>query len=171
MIDELVFKKAKKGDSESFYKLLEPIKEKLYKAAFIYFNNEEDTMDALQDSIIKAINSIDTLKNSQAFNSWICKILINTCKNNYNKSKKVTSININEFENKFTYEDKNVDENYDLYSALEKLSDREKELIVMRYLEDMTLKDISLKKEIPLGTVKSGINRSLKKLKIILGGA
>lgn len=171
MIDELVFKKAKKGDSESFYKLLEPIKGKLYKAAFIYFNNEEDAMDALQDSIIKAINSINTLKNPQAFNSWICKILINTCKNNYNKSKKVTSININEFENEFTYEDKNVDKNYDLYSALEKLSDREKDLIVMRYLEDMTLKDISLKKEIPLGTVKSGINRSLRKLKIILGGA
>ena len=171
MIDELVFKKAKKGDAESFYKLLEPIKEKLYKAAFIYFNNEEDAMDALQDSIIKAINSINTLKNPQAFNSWISRILINTCKNNYKKSKKITAININEFENEFTYEDKNIDENYDLYSALERLSNREKDFIVMRYLEDMTLKDISLKKEIPLGTVKSGINRSLKKLKIILGGA
>lgn len=39
----------------------------------------------------------------------------------------------------------------------------------MRYLEDKSLKDISHKYEIPLGTVKSKINRTLKKLRDIIG--
>ena len=41
----------------------------------------------------------------------------------------------------------------------------------MRYLEDMSLKDISFKYEVPLGTIKSRLNRTLKKLKIIMGEA
>ena len=55
--------------------------------------------------------------------------------------------------------------------AINKLTQEEKELIVMRYLEDMSLKDISFKYEVPLGTIKSRLNRTLKKLKIIMGEA
>lgn len=169
MADELVFKKAQKGDAESFYKLLDPIKEKLYRVAFIYFKNENDAMDALQDSIVKGIKAIDTCKNAKTFNAWMSSIVVNTCKNNYNKAKKVTPIDINDFKNEFTYEDKDITDYTDLYDALDKISENEKDLIVKRYLEDMTIKDISRSKDLPQGTVKSGISRTLKKLKVILG--
>lgn len=169
MIDELVFKKAQKGDAESFYKLLSPIKEKLYRVAFIYFKNENDAMDALQDSIVKGIKYIDKCKNAKTFNAWMSIIVINTCKNNYKKAKKLTPIDINNFKNEFTYEDKDITDYTDLYDALDKISENEKDLIVKRYLEDMTIKDISRSKDLPQGTVKSGISRTLKKLKVILG--
>lgn len=55
--------------------------------------------------------------------------------------------------------------------AINKLTQEEKELIIMRYLEDMSLKYISFKYEVPLGTIKSRLNRTLKKLKIIMGEA
>ncbi len=40
----------------------------------------------------------------------------------------------------------------------------------MRYLDDKSLKDISNEINIPLGTVKSRLNRTLKKLKMYLEG-
>lgn len=169
MADELVFKKAQKGDAESFYKLLDPIKEKLYRVAFIYFKNENDAMDALQDSIVKGIKAIDTCKNAKTFNAWMSSIVVNTCKNNYNKAKKVTPIDINDFKNEFVYEDKDVASVTDLYDALNKISDRERDLIIKRYLDDMTIMEISKAKNLAEGTIKSGINRTLKKLKVILG--
>ena len=80
MIDEIIFKRAKKGDSESFYKLLEPIKDKLYRSAYVYVENEHDALDCIHEAVIKAIQSLDKLKEPQYFNTWIMKILINTCK-------------------------------------------------------------------------------------------
>ena len=59
VIDELLFRKAVKGDMDSFVKLLEPIKSSLYKVAFVYLKNEDDALDCVHDAIIKAINSLN----------------------------------------------------------------------------------------------------------------
>ena len=75
LIDEIIFKRAKKGDSESFYKLLEPIKDKLYRSAYVYVENEHDALDCIHEAVIKAIQSLDKLKEPQYFNTWIMKIL------------------------------------------------------------------------------------------------
>ena len=48
MIDELLFRKAAKGDKECFIKLLEPIRDSLYKVAFVYLKNEDDALYCIQ---------------------------------------------------------------------------------------------------------------------------
>ena len=53
MINELLFKKAVNGDKESFIQLLEPIKEKLYRVAFMYLKNEDDALDCIQESTVQ----------------------------------------------------------------------------------------------------------------------
>lgn len=57
MVNELLFKKAVKGDKDWFLQLIEPIKEKLYRIAFVYLKNEDDALDCIHDGIIKAIKS------------------------------------------------------------------------------------------------------------------
>lgn len=170
MIDELVFKKAQKGDWKSFYELVEPIKGKLYRSAFIYFKNENDAMDALSDTLVKAINSISSCKSHKSFNAWICTILINTCKNNSKKISRAKVMDFNNFENELTYEETYCDEYKDIYDALDVISEAEKDLIVKRYIDDMKISDISKVSNIPIGTIKSRLNRTLKKLRVILGG-
>lgn len=86
MINELSFKKALKGDKDSFLQLIEPIKENLYRVAFVYLKNEDDALDCVQDAIIKAIQSLNTLKEPQYFNTWITKILVNACKDYIKKT-------------------------------------------------------------------------------------
>ena len=80
MVDELLFRKAVKGDMDSFIKLLAPIKENLYRVSFMYLQNENDTLDCVHEAIIKAIKSLKTLKNPQYFNAWMTRITINVCK-------------------------------------------------------------------------------------------
>lgn len=172
MIDELILKKAKDGDSEAFYKLIEPIEEKLYKTAYIYVKNESDALDCLQDAIIKAIKNLDKLQSPQSFNSWITRILVNQCKDYIKKSSKTIPIDLLEFENELIdYNSFPIEKNIDLNTALEELKDNEKEIIKLKYLEDKPLNEIATITEKPIGTIKSTLNRSLKKLKLILGGA
>ncbi len=151
MIDEISFKRAKNKDAESFYKLLEPIKDRLYRTAFMYMKNEDDALDCVHDSIVKAIQSIDSLREPQYFNTWITRITINTCKDNLRKSKNTISQDTVEFEGILAHNDGDIEENIDLHRALDNLKDDEKELIAMRYMEDMSIKDIAKTVHSPMG--------------------
>lgn len=164
LINELDVIKAKKGDKESFYNLIKPIELKLYKIAFIYMKNENDALDMLQDSIVKSIESLNKLKNPKSFNFWITKILINNCKETLKKQNHKV-ITLEDCSELLAFEDKSLEDADELYTALNSLNEKEREIIIMRYLKDMALMDISTEKSMPLGTVKSIVNRSLKKLK------
>lgn len=171
MVDELLFRRAVNGDMDSFIKLLDPIKENLYKVSFMYLQNENDTLDCVHEAIIKAIKSLKTLKNPQYFNAWMTRITINVCKDYIKKNSKITLVDIRDFESNLIIEDdKNSFEDDNIINSLDKLSEKERELIVMRYLDDKSLKDISGEINIPLGTVKSRLNRTLKKLKMYFEG-
>lgn len=165
MVNELLFKKAVKGDRDSFLQLIEPIKEKLYIVAFAYLTNEDDALDCIHDGIIKAIKSLETLKEPQHFNAWITRIIVNVCKDYIKKNSKVLLVDINDYENSLVFDDDKNYFNEDIKDALNKLSEKERDLIIMRYLEDKSLNDIVSNTNLPLGTVKSRINRTLIKLR------
>ncbi|WP_246582798.1 sigma-70 family RNA polymerase sigma factor [Clostridium mobile] len=168
LVDEISFYKAKDGDGESFYRMLEPIKNKLYRVALIYMKNEDDALDCIHDSIVKAIQSIDKLKEPQHFNTWITRIMINTCKDHIRKNKNIEINDTTTFEEKLIYNNSNIEENMDLYKALDSLKENEKELIAMRYMDDMSIKDISQVTNVPMGTIKSSISRTIKKLRVYM---
>ena len=76
----------------------------------------------MYDSIVKAIQSLDKLKELQYFATWITRIIINTCKDNLRKAKNARPHDITEFENKLVHHGNiNIEENMGLYSALDNL--------------------------------------------------
>lgn len=169
MIDVNLFEKAASGDKESFKTLIEPVKDSLYKVAFVYLKNEDDALDCVHDAIIKAIKSLKKLKEPQYFNTWITRITINVCKDYLKKKSKMVIVDINECEGDFVTDGFEIEEQEEIKSILNKLSDKERDVIVKRYLEDKSLKDISTSMKLPVGTVKSRISRSLKKLRVYMG--
>lgn len=165
MINELVFKKAKDGDGDSLCELIQPIKESMYKVALTYTENEDDALDCVHESIVKAIKSLKSLKTPQYFNTWMIRITINTCKDFIRKNK-VMLVDINDYQDKLTVKESSESYYEDVLLALSKLNEDEKDLIVKRYLDDMSLREIADSREVPLGTIKSKISRTLKKLRI-----
>eukprot|EP00831_Metopus_contortus_P083328 TRINITY_DN9200_c0_g5_i1.p7 TRINITY_DN9200_c0_g5~~TRINITY_DN9200_c0_g5_i1.p7 ORF type:complete len:104 (-),score=17.21 TRINITY_DN9200_c0_g5_i1:18-329(-) len=93
------------------------------------------------------------------------KITINKCKDYIKKNDKVVLVDIEDYMDSITFDEEHFGDTDDITTALNKLTDKERELIVMRYLEDMSLKDISTATTKPLGTIKSSISRTLKKMK------
>lgn len=168
MVDELLFKKAVNGDKDSFIKLINPIKDSLYKVDFVYLKNEDDALDCVHEAIIKAIKSLKTLKEPQYFNAWIIRITTNVCKDYIRKNSKIVLVDIKDYENNLIAEDNKDDGLEEINIALNKLSEKERDLIVMRYLEDKSLNYISNKISVPLGNVKSRLNRTLKKLRVYM---
>lgn len=164
MLKELKVKKAIKGDRQAFLDLIEPQKEKLYKIAYTYVKNEQDALDVIQETMFKAYTGIDKLKNPKYFDTWLTKILINVSITTLNKNKNITYLEESTIASTYN----NVDEyesKLDLENELEKLDKKYREVIILRYFKDFTIKEISKILYIPLGTAKGNLYRGLESLR------
>lgn len=87
------------------------------------------------------------------------------------KAKNARLYDIAELEDRLVYHgNSNIEGNLDLYKTLDNLREEEKELIAMRYIEDMSTRDIAELTHAPLGTVRSRLSRTIKKLKLYMEG-
>ena len=68
--------KAVQGDTESFSKLYGEIYKELYYYALANLQNSEDAADAVQDAVLDGFIGLSSLKKSEAFESWMFKILV-----------------------------------------------------------------------------------------------
>ena len=99
---ELV-EKVKNGDQIAFSNLIEKVKYKLYKTGMSILKNDDDTCDAIQETLIKAYKKITTLNNNEYFTTWIVRILINQCYDIIRKNDKIISMNEKLQTNQNTY--------------------------------------------------------------------
>lgn len=158
---ENLIKKAKKGDEEAFFNLMEINKISLYKAGRAILNNDEDVADAIQETVISAYRNIKSLKNDSYFKTWLTKILINKCKDIISKNKETVILDdyveegyIQEFLSKFEIED-----------MLNDLSKEQRLVVSLYYISQFNTREISEILKEPEGTIKSRISRAKIKLR------
>lgn len=164
-----IVEKAMNGDKDSFSKLINYLKMDLYKIAKVRLKNEDDILDAIQETIISSYKSIKKLNNPDNFKKWIIKILINKCNNIY-LEKNNKNISLEEFTNIYEYEDENDFSNIEMEDILKYLNDEEKMIITLYYLEDYKSKEIAWLLDMNENTVKTKISRAKNKLKTKLKG-
>lgn len=161
-------KLAMRGDKKAFEYLIGINKEGLYRTAFAYVKNEQDALDILQDTVYKAYISIDKLKDPKYFKTWLTRILINNAINFINKTKKIVYI-VDDIKNGSSYYECNkIDEKLDILSSIEKLEEKCKTVIVLKYFQDLTIAEISEVLGCPIGTVKTYLNKGLNKLRLFM---
>jgi RNA polymerase sigma-70 factor (ECF subfamily) len=141
-------------------------KEAHYRMAYTYTKNSEDALDVLQDSIEKALRAIKKNGPPDHLNSWFYKILIRTAIDHIRKHKRTTLMSPEDLESMMTSEDDY--KNFDLEAAMDKLPAHYKTLIVLRYFEDLKIKDIGNILDENVNTVKTRLYRALNFLKIEL---
>jgi RNA polymerase sigma-70 factor (ECF subfamily) len=162
--------RAKAGDTDAFQVLIHEEKEKLYKMAFVYMKNEHDALEVFQETVYKSFKSIATLKNNEYFSTWLTRILINTALDSIRKKKKVVSLSNEVLESMGTTWQFKSEEQLDLLNALNKIEEKYKTVLLLRFYEDYTIGQISEFLNSPEGTVKTHIRRGLGALKKKLKG-
>ncbi len=138
-----------------------------YRFAYSYVKNKEQAMDILQDSIIKALRSIDALDKVQYLKTWFYRILINTSLDLIQKDKKIVYVEDNVLDYHLPVQEDEM-RDIDLYEAIDHLSGPDKTVIILRYFEDMKIDDIAKLLGENKNTVKSRLYATLKKLRALL---
>lgn len=78
-VENTLLLRAQQGDKEAFAGLIGQYRNDLYKIGKAILGNDEDIADAMQETILKCWQKLDTLKKAEYFKTWLTRILINSC--------------------------------------------------------------------------------------------
>lgn len=166
-------------DIEQFERLYSYIINKVYYWCYSIVKNEALAKDLAQESMIQLYQKLNTLDNAEAFSSWLYILVRNICYYHLrsNRNKDVTFFDSDEYEEGFINsleEEKSENlprEAYDLQetkkliiSFIEKLPAKQREIIILFYLEEFKTIEISTMLDYNLSTVKSHLHFGRKNL-------
>ncbi len=176
--ERLLIERCQSGDVGSFEQLIGTHQQYVYNIAFRMMGNEEDAKDAAQEALIKVFKNIGSYRHDSKFSTWLYRIVMNTCKDLLRKRKSnVISIDkgiaTDEGEVQMEFEDPNASPVRDyerkevqetIQEAMEDLPEANKSVLILREIKDYSYDEISDILDIPVGTVRSRINRGRKML-------
>lgn len=159
--------KAVEGDRDAVLALINENRVNIYRVARGILGDEEDIKDAIQNTVIKALEKIGTLKKEKYFKTWLIRILINECNDILRRNKKFLPFEeeVDNINGQYT----DSYENIDLVNAINSLSEDSRITLTLFYFDDLSVKEISEILGISEGTVKSRLSRTRIQLKKILG--
>lgn len=137
----------------------------LYRVSMSMLRNEADAQDAVCDTILTAFEKLNTLKNEDSFSSWLMQILVRNCYKTLKRRKRFEDSEINVTEDMSR---NNPYTNVEIGEAISRLSPKIRAVVLLYYTEDYSLKEIQHILNIPIGTVKSRLNKARNQLKIYL---
>ena len=131
----------------------------MYRVAWSILQNDADVQDALQDTVLKAWEKRDRLREEKYFRTWITRILINTCYDTRKKRRPVVSL-----EKIPAHVPASVPDP-DLALALEALPDTLRLPLVLCYSEGMSYEEAAEVLRVPLTTLRGRLHRGKGELR------
>ena len=123
-------------------------------------------MDIVQESILKAMTRLSSLRNPDYMKTWFYRIVINESLNYLRKHKRDF---IQEDLSFLPAREENVSGAVDVYRAIEKLDPKLRTIIMLRFYKDMKLEEIAHTTHTNVNTVKSRLYKALDQLKPWIG--
>ncbi|MEH7112876.1 sigma-70 family RNA polymerase sigma factor [Neobacillus niacini] len=163
-------KKAQKGNDKAFLTLFQEYEEEIYRMAYIYVKNQNDALDVVQETAYRSFKSIKNLKEPKYFKTWLVKIAINCALDILRKRQKVIPLRPRQEELISEEAKDDIVLEITLRDLFELLTEEEKSVIILRFYQDLTINEVAGTLDIPLGTAKTILYRSIKKLRHELKG-
>jgi RNA polymerase sigma-70 factor, ECF subfamily len=158
-IDKLINK-----DEEAFRIIYENTKKGVFSMIISIVKNRAATEDLMQDTYIKMIEKIRQYKKGRNFNAWLIQIAKNTALDHYRKYSKETLYD--PIEQSYMHDNlKTKEKTYDVLDLVKPLNQTEKQIVLLRAVDDMKFKDIAKIVDKPLGTVLWLYNKAMQTLK------
>ncbi len=159
---ENTFNKVRKRDEKAFIEMMQEYKQVIYYTALTYFKNSEQAIEAVQEVTFRAYKNIHKVKKESALKAWLTRITINYCLDEIKKHKRFSN-NDSQLDYIQVVEDPST--SLFVSEALQTLQPNFQTIIILKYQQDLTLAEIAASLKMPIGTVKTHLNRALKILR------
>ncbi len=169
--DSALVSLAKAGDKSAFDALVIRHQAKLLITINYYINDVSESLDVLQETFIKAYQSIQNFRQDSAFYSWMYRIAVNTAKNHLSHMERRPpqsdfSIFQAELEQpeQMSTEQTQFKYAHQLIKTFKALPKHLQEVLMLREIGGLSYEQIAKSMQTPIGTVRSRIFRARKML-------
>ncbi|MDQ0216685.1 RNA polymerase sigma-70 factor (ECF subfamily) [Oikeobacillus pervagus] len=172
-------KQVMKGDQNAFGEIVELYKDKVFQICYRMLGNRHEAEDIAQEAFLRAFVNIHRFDLKRKFSTWLYRIATNLCIDRIRKKKPDFHLDAevegtegltmySQIASKDRLPEEEV-EGLELQEEIQKailtLSDKYRSIIVLRYIEELSLKEISDILDLPLGTVKTRVHRGREALR------
>ncbi len=175
--------KAQAGDALAFHRLVDQHQPEIYRMIFYRTGSQMDAEDLTQDVFLKAYKNLAGLKSPMVFRSWLFSIAVNRVRDYYRKKQfrslfglvSVDEDNFTETPEMAVPPDASRNmERKDFWRQVEQmltsLSRMEKEVFLLRFFDQLSIKEISAALKKNESTTKTHLYRALNKIKEAAAG-
>jgi RNA polymerase sigma-70 factor, ECF subfamily len=173
--DHILIEEILSGTLASYDTLMERYQNLIFKIAYSFGKNKENAMDISQNIFLKAYQKLNTLKGQNSFKAWLSRIAYHEGINwtrKHNSAVQFERIETtNEPESDLpSREDELLANEYkhELMQSLFSLNTKYRLAVVLRYYQNMSIKEIAATLKCSEGVVKNMLFRSLQRLRLIL---
>ncbi|UUZ97648.1 RNA polymerase sigma factor SigW [Paenibacillus sp. P25] len=185
-MDTRLAKLARTGDRVAFEELVELYKDKIYHLAYRMLHNGHEAEEIVQETFLRVYTNLERYDESQKFSTWIYRIGTNLCIDRLRKRKPSYSLDaeMNDGEGTDWYsmlpsQEETPDEQLvlsetqtQIRESIDTSPEKYKAVVILRYLQDLSLQEISDVLSMPVTTIKTRLHRGRdflrKKLEKIL---
>lgn len=161
------------GDNDAFAELYLATYKKVYRFALQYLKDEQDALDAVQETYIVVFRKLGTLKNPQLFVSWLNQIAFRVCFGIHKKrmEEQGRQTDLDELNDKTTSAASqpenivvSIDEKNYIIRSIMSLPFSESQVLLLRYYNDMKIEDIAYMLDLSKSSVKRYLASGKQKL-------
>lgn len=182
MQDELLIRRAQRGDADAFEQLLLEHQKNVYNLCYRMAGNPDDAMDLSQETFLRAWRCLDQYQFASAFSTWLYRLCSNICIDFLRRRRRQQTVPL-------TFEDADGEEQTyavpdaqplpeeqvelkltceTLAAAMAQLLPEHRAVLQLRVVNEMSYEQIADVLDIQIGTVKSRLSRARNQLKKIL---
>lgn len=182
MQDELLIRRAQRGDADAFEQLLLEHQKNVYNLCYRMAGNPDDAMDLSQETFLRAWRCLDQYQFASAFSTWLYRLCSNICIDFLRRRRRQQTVPL-------TFEDADGEEQTyavpdaqplpeeqvelkltreTLAAAMAQLLPEHRAVLQLRGVNEMSYEQIADVLDIQIGTVKSRLSRARNQLKKIL---
>ena len=179
MDEKHIVEQAQGGNFDAFSQLVDTHKTKIYALALKMTGNNNDAEDIVQETLLKAIDNIDKFRGESSFGTWLYSIALNQARAHLVRQKKTDLKPIEEYLPGSAAKDMNRKEEYRLFDwkdphqmleqeelrmiidqGLASLPPEYREVFVLRYYDELSIKEISTLINESVAATKSRVLRA-----------
>ena len=185
-MDELVNKRINeviKGNQEAFGEIVTLFQQRLYQVCYRMLGNAQEAEDIAQEAFVRAYVNIHTYDQKRKFSTWLYRIATNLCIDRIRKKKPDYFLDatvpgtdgLNMYSQIAASGDlpeeevERMETQDRVQYEISRLPDKYRTVIILRYMEELPLQEISDILELPLGTVKTRVHRGREALRKQMG--
>ena len=163
--DQELIRLTNEGDTDAFEVLYQRYRDWVFRLAWRFTSNQQDSLDVLQETFIYLLGKFPEFRLTASMTTFLYPVVKHISMTIQRKNRRFTSDEEKLSQITVPVSDETKNSRSELAAVLAVLADEQREVLLMRFVDDMSLQEIATALNIPIGTVKSRLYHALKKLR------